>query len=387
MIIVQLVFWFLILLLAQSYLLFPLFLRLTRHKKRESNAFFTEDELPAVAILMSVHNEEKIIGEKILSLVNTRYPTDRIRIEIGSDASDDRTNEIMLGLAGKYPNLHPRIFTERQGKPGVINQLVASAKEEILVLTDAKVLFTPDTLHQLIRHFKQPGIGIVGAHIINTTVSSDGISVQEKAFMSREMLIKKREGEIWGATVGVYGAAYAIRRSLFTPVPDGYATDDFFITMGVIGKGYESILDLEAVTYEEVPNQISEEYRRKVRIATGNFQNLWYFKRIWLNLFSGAGFAFFSHKVIRWSGPFILGGLLILNLFLYPLSLLYRISLWTQLILLIIPIIDFYLVKIGIHIVFLRFVSHFYSMNVALFNGFLNYIRGRRAHVWKPTNR
>jgi len=239
----------------------------------------------------------------------------------------------------------------------------------------------------LIRHFKRAETGIVGCNIINSTVSSDGISVQEKAFMSREMVIKMKEGDIWGATIGIYGAAYAIRRNLFTPVPDGYATDDFYITMAVLEKGSEAFLDLDAKTYEEVPNQISEEFRRKVRIATGNYQNLWEFRRIWLNIFSGAGFAFFSHKVIRWLGPFILFFLLILNMFIYPFGTIYKISLWVQLAFILIPFIDFYLVKLGIHIVFLRFISHFYSMNVALFIGFVNNIRGRQAHVWKPTNR
>jgi hypothetical protein len=56
-------------------------------------------------------------------------------------------------------------------------------------------------------------------------------------------------------------------------------------------------------------------------------------------------------------------------------------------ILMIIPLIDYLLRKLNIHIVFLRFITHFYSMNLALLAGFFKFIKGSETNVWQPTQR
>ena len=205
--------------------------------------------------------------------------------------------------------------------------------------------------------------------------------------MSREILIKYREGLVWGATVGVYGAIYAIRKELFTEVPKGFAVDDFFISMNVLRKKKQAILDIHAITYQEVPNLLSEEYRRKVRISTGNYRNMCYFVRELFRPWQGASFAYISHKVIRWMGPFIILLFMLSNIFLYPTHRFYEYTLFGLAGAVCLPIIDYFLSKIGIHIVFLRFVRHFITMNIALIHGFINNLGGIRKDVWQPTNR
>ena len=146
--------------------------------------------------------------------------------------------------------------------------------EKYLILTDAKVIFALDTIYELVKHFKNNDIGIVGGNILNEKIRKDGISIQEKAFMSREIMMKYQEGLVWANTMGVYGAVYAIRKELMTVIPFTFSVDDFFITMNVIRKKKKVIMELNALTREEVPNEISMEFRRKVRISAGNFQNL-----------------------------------------------------------------------------------------------------------------
>jgi hypothetical protein len=94
-----------------------------------------------------------------------------------------------------------------------------------------------------------------------------------------------------------------------------------------------------------------------------------------------------SHKVIRWIVPFLLILLIISNIFLFPVNLLYKITLYIQGILIIIPLIDFLLRKLGLQIVFLRFITYFYSMNLALLAGFFKFIKGAETNVWQPTQR
>jgi cellulose synthase/poly-beta-1,6-N-acetylglucosamine synthase-like glycosyltransferase len=381
-------FWISVFLILQSYIIYPLLLQLLSLNKKDNEIFFSRDEqLPFVSVILSVYNEENIIIEKLRSIFNTDYPEDRFELLAGSDGSTDKTNSILKLYSAEYSSLRFFPFDERKGKGQVINRLRREAKGEILLFTDAQVMFTPALIFCLTRHFKNKSIGLVGANIVNKKIDSSGISRQEWSFMSREIRLKHMEGKVWGTMNGAYGACYAMRNELFTPVPEGYSVDDFFITMKVLEKKYKCILDLEAVGYENVPNRIREEFRRRIRISAGNFKNLVYFYKLLWPPFTGLSFSFLSHKVLRWICPFLLILVIIANIFLYNVHPFYKVTLYTQAILMVIPFIDHLLRKIGLHIVILRFITHFYTMNLALLTGFLKFIKGSETEIWQPTQR
>jgi cellulose synthase/poly-beta-1,6-N-acetylglucosamine synthase-like glycosyltransferase len=81
--------------------------------------------------------------------------------------------------------------------------------------------------------------------------------------------------------------------------------EDFYISMSILSQGKKAISEFGAICHEDVSNDITEEFKRKTRISTGNFQNLSVF---WTRLFrfDAVAFCFYSHKVIRWKGPFII---------------------------------------------------------------------------------
>ena len=384
----QIIFWVCIVLIIHSYLLYPAILYLlVRNKKNNELLFTPEENLPFVSIILSVYNEEKIIRDKLRSVFTTSYPDDKFEMLIGSDGSTDQTNKILRLFSVEEPTLRFFQYNERTGKGNVINRLREEAKGEILIFTDADIMFSQDLIYKLIRHFKNKSIGVVATNIANKNLDTKGISVQEWSFMSRETRIKYREGKIWGTMMGAYGACYAIRNELFKPVPDGYTVDDFFITMKVLEQKHKCILDLDAIHYEKISNKLSEEFRRRIRISAGNFQNLKEFYKLLWPPFTGLSFSFMSHKVIRWIVPFLLILLIISNIFLFPVNLFYKFTLYIQGILIIIPLIDFLLRKLGLQIVFLRFITYFYSMNLALLAGFFKFIKGAETNVWQPTQR
>lgn len=382
------VFWTSIFLLAHSYLLYPIIISiLARNKKGNLIKYTRGSDLPMVSIIMSVHNEGKVIKEKIDSIYNTSYPREKIEVLIGSDHSTDNTNDICKSFAEEINGFRFFPFDKRKGKPSVINILYEKSKAEILILTDAKVYFTSDTIFELMKHFENKEIDIVGGNIINQKTRRDGISQQEKAFMSREIQIKNNEGLIWGQTIGIYGAIYAIRKKAFVPIPDGFSVDDFYVTMSVLKRNGKAIMELNAVTVEDVPNLISTEFKRKVRISAGNFQNLCEFFTCLFPPWSSLSFAFFSHKVIRWLGPVLILTIILSNLYLLDKGLIYNFSFLTILFFFMLPLIDLFLRIFNIHVVFLRFVTHFLSMNLALLIGLIKQMLGVKTYIWQPTRR
>jgi len=384
----DIIFWGSVLAILHSYVFYPLIIIvLAKRFKNNTEVFNAGDNLPFVSVIISVHNEEMIISEKLRNVFNSTYPEEKIELLVGSDGSSDRTDEILHVNSNEIEALRFFPFKERKGKPAVINRLRDEAMGEILIFTDAKVMFTPETIFELVKHFRNDRIGLVGASIQNTIVNKSGISIQEWSFMSREIKLKHYEGKIWGSMIGAYGACYAIRNELFSHVPAGYSVDDFYITMKVLEREKRCILEMDAVCNENVPNRLSEEFRRKIRISAGNFQNLRTFFRLLWPPNTGLAFSFFSHKVLRWFGPFLLLLVIISNIILSATSQLYWVLLLIQAVLLLSPIIDFLLRNIGVHIVFLRFITHFYTMNLALLAGFLKFIKGAETNVWHPTKR
>ena len=380
-------FWICLFLLVYTYFIFPFSTIFLARKKSLNNKFYKQEDVPSVSILIAAYNEQEVIKEKVMSIINSNFSSSKMEIIIGSDCSTDNTNEIISELAKNHSFLNAKIFTERSGKSAIVNKLVKQAKNEILILTDANIIFSKNTIQSLIRHFKNSKIGLVDSNMVNIGIKKSGISLQEKTYISSEVKFKHAESKLLGMLMGPFGGCFAIRKSLFIPIPENFMVDDFFVCMNILKNGNLAINDLDAVVYEDVSNQISEEFRRKRRISMGNFINLFHFKKLLLKPFSKLGFIFLSHKVIRWFGPILLLLVLASNFILISDSIFYKIAFFSQLILFISPFIDLLLRKIGIHVLILRFVTHFYSMNLALFMGMIDYLTVNKKGVWEPTKR
>ncbi len=377
-----------------SYALYPWLLRYLAQGKTENvEVWNPDDKLPIVFVVVSAYNEEKVIHGKIESVFNSTYPADKIRLVIGSDNSSDMTDAIISKSAAENNRITFKPFSGRNGKSMVMNTLIEELRnsvpewnDSILVMTDANVFFTEETLFQLTKHFKNKSIGQVAANILNKGMRNDGISFQEQAYIQRENKIKYHEGILWGSMMGAFGACYAIRTPCWKTIPRGYLMEDFYLSMNVLSMGFKAIKEMKAVCYEDVSNEMSEELKRKTRIQAGNFQNLSSYWKL-LFRFNAVSFCFLSHKVIRWFGPVLILASLISNFFLIDKHWFYFLTFWLQCILLLSPLVDFILKSTGIHIRLLRYISYFYAMNYALIKGMLMFIKGVKSNVWSPTQR
>lgn len=402
MIAATVIFWLCVFAMFHSYVLYPLLLRIFAAGKKQNEIVYTKDDaaLPPVYIVFAVYNEEKVIREKLESIFNTSYPSNKLKVYIGSDNSSDATNAIVDEYAAKHSQIHFEKYTDRNGKSKILNRLIEAIFKQgideentVLVMTDANVMFTPDTLYHLAKHFKKKAIGQVGANILNRGVLASGISFQEKSYIQRENHIKYYEGVIWGTMMGAFGACHAMRASIWVPIPPNWLMEDFYLSMQVLQQKKSAIKELEAVCLEDVSNEVEEEYKRKTRIQAGNFQNLSVYWPM-LFKFNAAAFCFLSHKVIRWLGPIFMLfaylaniGLLVTICPCMPISQFYLFTFVVQNLLLLSPVLDWAVKKLGIHLKLLRFVAYFYLMNLALVKGFIMYAKGIKTSAWSPTKR
>lgn len=383
---IEALFYISLLGICHTYIVYPFTMLFLGKLKDEDAPEPDEDYQPSVEIIFAAYNEESVIYEKIISSFETNYPSSLLSMRIGSDASTDRTDQIITDLQAKYPKLHFKRFGGRTGKAGILNELIKESTADLIIFTDANIFFNKNTIPNLVAGMEDKAVGIVGGCIHYKDLNREGISIQEDAYLNLENRLKQAESDLFGKTIGVEGGCYIIRRELFPGIPPLFFMEDFYNSMSVLGKGYEVLFNREAICYEDASVQSTEEYKRKVRISIGNFQNLNAFKGLLFYKFFPLGYLFLSHKVLRWCTPFLMIILLITSLLLALHSHVYA------------TIAGFYVVLIalgGIGILFsqskwigpLRYPGHFIHMNMALLKGFYVYLKGVQSNAWEPTKR
>ncbi|MGC2740591.1 MAG: hypothetical protein WA274_22075, partial [Candidatus Acidiferrales bacterium] len=87
-------FWSGVVWLGYIYFGYPLLLWLAGFWK-EFHPKIRDDYFPKVSVLISARNEEKDIGWKVSESLSWNYLPDRLELIIASDASEDRTDEIL----------------------------------------------------------------------------------------------------------------------------------------------------------------------------------------------------------------------------------------------------------------------------------------------------
>ncbi|GGH73157.1 glycosyltransferase [Phaeocystidibacter marisrubri] len=387
MIVLEFIFWISVFLILWTYLGYPFLLKVLDQKKSLTPAL--PDHLPTVDIIFAAYNEEVVIEDKIHSIYQSDYPLDKLNIYIGSDASTDRTDEIITKLSETYSNLHLVRMPGRTGKSGIINHLVSISKSDLILGTDANIYFDRGMITSMVKSISNPVVKLVGGNIVYRDSSVEGIAKQEEQYLNYENQIKLHESNLWGTAIGVEGGCYLIERDSFITIPPLTFMEDFFITMSVLQRGDKAVFDAKALCTEDVSVDRIEEFKRKVRISLGNFQNLRRFKGLIFSRFFPVGFAFLSHKVFRWFTPiFLIVSLLCSAVLAYQPGLnLYDLLFLGQLGLLLIVAIDLILPSTIERSSPIRFVGHFYLMNFALLKGLMIYLQGVESNVWQPTKR
>lgn len=378
-------FWILVFLIGYTYLIYPAILKiLARNIPLSASDLVFE---PSVSIIVPAHNEEVYIQRKIESIFDTNYPLDKIELLICSDGSNDQTENIVIRLAKIYPQLHFIRHQHQKGKSFTVNKLVQAATHEIIILTDANIIFDQNTIGENVKNYINQKVGLVASLVTNQSTSAADLTLQERQYVSWENTIKYLEGLIWGCTIAPFGACLSFKKDLFVAIPEHFLVDDFFIATQVLKQKKHCILEKKSVCYEALTGSINTEFKRRKRISTGNFQNLAYFFPTFLNLFSPVGFCFWSHKGLRWLSPFFLLAILGLNFLLLQDSWGYQFLLILQLF--------YYCTTLTLYLSrtsksannLVKFAHYFMMMNIALLMGFFHFLKGVKVGYWEVTER
>ncbi|QGJ69197.1 Glycosyltransferase, catalytic subunit of cellulose synthase and poly-beta-1,6-N-acetylglucosamine synthase [Planctomycetales bacterium 10988] len=284
------------------------------------------ESLPAITLIIPAHNEQSVLEEKLRNTLQLDYPKEKLQVIVASDGSQDATADIARSF--QKHGIELLDFAKRRGKASVLNDAVDYAKNDILCLCDANVMFAPNALEELVTPLSNPKIGAVTGRVYLRSEESN-FGEGESCYYSLECRIQEVEGTV-GSLMGVDGGMYAIQKALFDKLPADTLLDDFSISMQVIREGKKIVYVPSAYAEECGTPTALQEYRRRVRVAAGAVQVLCrgYFPRWSQPLY---WWQFISHKLLRWTAPMMLLSILVLNTILLSRGLVYQGTFFLQL--------------------------------------------------------
>jgi len=374
------IFWATLLILSLTYIGYPLCLLVISRFFKKSP---TDDSFcPSMSLIIAAYNEEGIIEVKIKNSLKLDYDRNKLEIIVASDGSTDNTKSIVE----KYIDKGIRFFDySRAGKLATLNRVIPETTGEILVLTDANVMLTHDTLRNLVRHFVNDDIGVVSG-VEKISAKNDFISKHERSYWNYEIKMKELEGWIF-STVGACGPLYAIRRELFPQIPSYLnVCDDMTISLNAVQKGKRIVLERKALALEDASMSIQEEWRRKKRIATRAWQSLFYHRNLLIPFKSPIAFPLIFHKLLRWLTMLFMVSLFTSNLFIIKDFYLVTFLLQTVFYALSITGLVFLLTGKSIPSI-VSSMGYFFMTQCAQMVGLYNSLFKKGKPIWQPIQR
>ena len=257
---------------------------------------------PEVSIIMAVHNGARYLPKKLGCLSQLNYPHDRLEIIVVSDGSTDETVPILSARATERMRIF--VSNEHRGKATALNQGIRESRGTVLFFTDVRQVIAPDALRNLVSNLADPSVGCVSGELL----LGGGVANPSSAGMGFYWKIEKqiRYWEAMGnSSVGVTGAIYVTRKDLTPEVPEGTILDDVYIPLEIARRGGRVIFEPRAIAWDETPDRVEQEFRRKVRTLLGNYQIVriapWVLSRA-----NPLRFEFICHKLLRLVVPFAL---------------------------------------------------------------------------------
>lgn len=241
--------------------------------------------MPKISVLVPMHNEEQVLHYVLDSLLQCDYDRDRLEIIPINDNSTDRTRELLDEYHAKYEFIRPlhRDCPDR-GKPAGLNDAMAVATGDIIIVFDADYRPATDMLKQLAIAFADPSVGAVMGRVIpynaNRNMLTRLINLERSGGYQVDQQARYNMGLIpqYGGTVGGFRKDLLLKMGGFNPA---VLAEDTELTFRLFTNGWKVIYANSAECYEETPETWEVRGRQIRRWSRGHNNVMFrYFLRV-----------------------------------------------------------------------------------------------------------
>jgi hypothetical protein len=230
--------------------------------------------------------------------------------------------------------------------------------------------------------FGEPGVAVVSGELRTASAPGDANPVAAEGTYARiERRLREAEARL-GWAHAASGAVYAIRTSIFRPIPAGLLLDDMFTPLQALRLGQRIWVARDAVATDVAGSDLRLEFRRKLRTLAGNWQLIAALPWLLRPSFNPAFFAFVSHKLVRLLAPWALLGALLASAFAE--ASLVRAAFWLQLVAYAVAAVTLIAPKAMRRVPFAATAGSFVALNAAAFLSLPVYLGSRDlGRLWK----
>ncbi|MBD5586759.1 glycosyltransferase family 2 protein [Clostridium botulinum] len=287
------------------------------------------EKYPKVSILVPAHNEEKVIGRTVKSILLLNYPKDKMELIVINDNSSDNTKEILKQIQEEYRPYNFKIIntdniTGGRGKSNALNIGYKHSSGDFIAVYDADNTPDKNALKYLMGTIiKDEGLGAVigkfrtrnkDRNMLTRFINIETLSFQWMCQAGRWNLLN---------LCTIPGTNFVVRKNIIQKLngwdPKAIA-EDTEISFRIYELGYKIKFVPYSVTWEQEPENLKVWFKQRTRWAKGNiYVLLKYFK----NMFKGTSkdiifdiFYFFSVYFLFLSSVIISDILFIVGIFL-----------------------------------------------------------------------
>ncbi|WP_340561170.1 bifunctional polysaccharide deacetylase/glycosyltransferase family 2 protein [Streptomyces sp. GSL17-111] len=228
-----------------------------------------------VTVLVPAYNERKCIANTVRSLAQSDHPVEVIVID---DGSSDGTADVVEAMAV------PGVRVVRQpngGKPAALNNGIAHASHDIVVMMDGDTVFEPSTVRELVQPFGDPEVGAVAG---NAKVGNRDTLIGAWQHIEYVMgfNLDRRLYDVLRCMPTIPGAVGAFRRTALERVggmSDDTLAEDTDITMALHRDGWRVVYAENARAWTEAPESVQQLWSQRYRWSYGTMQAIWKHRR------------------------------------------------------------------------------------------------------------
>ena len=345
----------------------------------------TSSLFPSVSIITVVHNGEDLIMEKIENSLSLNYPSDRYEIIIFSDGSTDGTEKKVKQITDT--RIHFFSSPIHEGKNHAMNRAFPESSGEILIFSDVDAMLDSNAIGNLVQYFTDLEVGgVCGQRVIHE--DRQKLQKAQSDYIKFDSAIKHLESQI-GSISSNDGKLYAIRRTLFQPIPPT-VTDDLYLCLSVVRQHYRFLFEPGAMAFIRVPSRnAAHEVRRRRRIVSRSLNGIYIMREI-MNPFTYGMFSIrlFVNKVMRRLLPLFLILIFLSSMVLSLYDPFVKIVLFFQIIFYTLAFsygTFFYSIKGFSLVKRITSVAYYFCVgNYGTLMGLIDFIMGRQIVKWEP---
>jgi cellulose synthase/poly-beta-1,6-N-acetylglucosamine synthase-like glycosyltransferase len=256
------------------------------------------DSPPTVTVVIATREDGDLVSARVRDALAADYPGDLLNVVVALDQTaaagtkdiDCREPRATI-VQGDAPG----------GKAAALNAGVRAARGEILVFTDTHQRFEPDAISALVRALGDRSFGAVSGQL---ELPETGHRSLVEHYWRFERRLRRDEARLH-SSIGVSGSIYAMRREFWVPLPAGLILDDLYIPMRLILDGHRVGFDDSARARDSRRPAVEQEFQRKVRTLTGNFQLCAWLPSVLVPWRNPVWLSFLLHKLLRLLTPWL----------------------------------------------------------------------------------